>query len=261
MRLCIFANRGLAAFAPIIETLLAHPWLTSGREMTISEESVYPPFLLAEIGLNRDGTMAKGEIRESTDAAGLAALIARAGAETGGRGLPPVERWNPPFCGDIDMEIRADGTWFYLGTPIGRAPLVRLFSTVLRKDEDGRTYLVTPVEKVGIRVADAPFIAVEMNAGGKGEAQALTFRTNVGDVVEAGPEHPLRFVISGENSELKPYLLVRGRLEALVSRAVMYELVALGETIAVDGVEMFAVRSGGMVFPVMPAAELDALSR
>jgi hypothetical protein len=261
MRLCVFANRGLAAFAPIIETLLAHPWLTSGREMTISEESVYPPFLLAEIGLNRDGTMAKGEIRESTDAAGLAALIARAGAETGGRGLPPVERWNPPFCGDIDMEIRADGTWFYLGTPIGRAPLVRLFSTVLRKDEDGRTYLVTPVEKVGIRVADAPFIAVEMNAGGKGEAQALTFRTNVGDVVEAGPEHPLRFVISGENSELKPYLLVRGRLEALVSRAVMYELVALGETIAVDGVEMFAVRSGGMVFPVMPAAELDALSR
>jgi hypothetical protein len=100
-----------------------------------------------------------------------------------------------------------------------------------------------------------------MNAGGKGEAQALTFRTNVGDVVEAGPEHPLRFVISGENSELKPYLLVRGRLEALVSRAVMYELVALGETIEVDGVEMFAVRSGGMVFPVMPAAELDALSR
>ena len=205
--------------------------------------------------------MATGEIRESTDAAGLAALIARAGAETGGRGLPPVERWNPPFCGDIDMEIRADGTWFYLGTPIGRAPLVRLFSTVLRKDDDGRTYLVTPVEKVGIRVADAPFLAVEMNAGGKGEAQALTFRTNVGDVVKAGPEHPLRFVISGENSELKPYLLVRGRLEALVSRAVMYELVELGETVDVDGVAMFALRSGGMVFPVMPAAELDALSR
>jgi hypothetical protein len=205
--------------------------------------------------------MATGEIRESTDAAGLAALIARAGAETGGRGLPPVERWNPPFCGDIDMEIRADGTWFYLGTPIGRAPLVRLFSTVLRKDEDGRTYLVTPVEKVGIRVVDAPFLAVEMNVSGNGAAQTLTFRTNVGDVVEAGLEHPLRFVIEGENSELKPYLLVRGRLEALVSRAVMYDLVALGETIAIDGVDMFAVRSGGRVFPVMPAAELDALSR
>ncbi len=205
--------------------------------------------------------MATGEIRESSDAAGLAALIARAGAETGGRGLPPVERWNPPFCGDIDMEIRADGTWFYLGTPIGRAPLVRLFSTVLRKDEDGGTYLVTPVEKVGIRVADAPFLAVEMNASGEGEGQTLTFRTNVGDVVEAGPDHPLRFVVKGENSELKPYLLVRGRLEALVSRAMMYELVGLGETIGIDGVDMFAVRSGGVVFPIMPAAELDALSR
>ncbi|WP_432344105.1 DUF1285 domain-containing protein [Shinella yambaruensis] len=205
--------------------------------------------------------MATGEIRESSDAAGLAALIARAGAETGGRGLPPVERWNPPFCGDIDMEIRADGTWFYLGTPIGRAPLVRLFSTVLRKDEDGRTYLVTPVEKVGIRVVDAPFLAVEMNASGEGEVQKLTFRTNVGDVVEAGPEHPLRFVIAGGNSELKPYLLVRGRLEALVSRAMMYELVALGETVEIDGTDMFAVRSGGVVFPIMPAAELDALTR
>ena len=211
--------------------------------------------------MNRDGTMATGEIGDSTDAAGLAALISRASAETGGRGLPPVERWNPPFCGDIDMEIRADGTWFYLGTPIGRAPLVRLFSTVLRKDEDGKTYLVTPVEKVGIRVADAPFLAVEMNASGEGAAQVLTFRTNVGDVVEAGAEHPLRFVIAGENSELKPYLLVRGRLEALVSRAVMYDLVELGETVEIDGVPMFSVRSGGVVFPVMPAAELDALSR
>jgi len=205
--------------------------------------------------------MATGEIRESSDAAGLAALIARAAAETGGRGLPPVERWNPPFCGDIDMEIRPDGTWFYMGTPIGRAPLVRLFSTVLRKDEDGKTYLVTPVERVGIRVVDAPFLAVEMNASGEGAAQTLTFRTNVGDVVEAGPEHPLRFVIAGENNELKPYLLVRGRLEALVSRAVMYDLVEFGQTIEIDGVNMFAVRSGGVVFPVMPAAELDALSR
>lgn len=205
--------------------------------------------------------MATGEIRESTDAAGLAALIARAAAETGGRGLPPVERWNPPFCGDIDMEIRADGTWFYMGTPIGRAPLVRLFSTVLRKDEDGKTYLVTPVERVGIRIVDAPFLAVEMNASGEGSAQTLTFRTNVGDVVEAGPEHPLRFVVAGENSELKPYLLIRGRLDALVSRAVMYDLVELGETIEIDGINMFAVRSGGEVFPVMPAAELDALSR
>ncbi|PKA41226.1 DUF1285 domain-containing protein [Rhizobium sullae] len=207
--------------------------------------------------------MAAQEIRASEDAAGLAALISRAAGEDGGkkRGLPPVEKWNPPFCGDIDMEIRADGTWFYMGTPIGRAPLVRLFSTVLRKDEDGKTYLVTPVEKVGIQVADAPFVAVEMIATNRGGQQALTFRTNTGDVVEAGKEHPLRFVIHGANRELKPYLHVRGRLEALVSRAVMYELADLGEIADMEGKEMFCVRSGGSLFPIMPADELDALSR
>ncbi|WP_457585528.1 DUF1285 domain-containing protein [Ensifer canadensis] len=207
--------------------------------------------------------MAEAEIQRTGDAAGLAALITRAAGQTGDgkRGLPPVERWNPPFCGDIDMEIRADGTWFYLGTPIGRQPLVRLFSTVLRKDEDGVTYLVTPVEKVAIRIVDAPFIAVEMSVTQNDGVQVLTFRTNVGDVVEAGPENALRFVIHGENRELKPYLHVRGRLEALVSRPVMYDIVELGETVMVDGVEMFCVRSGGSVFSVMPAAELEALSR
>ncbi|KAA0700506.1 DUF1285 domain-containing protein [Neorhizobium sp. P12A] len=206
--------------------------------------------------------MAAEEIRGTSDAAGLAALISRAAGESGDgkRGLPPVERWNPPFCGDIDMEIRADGTWFYMGTPIGRAPLVRLFSTVLRKDEDGKTYLVTPVEKVGIRIVDAPFLAVEMSRTMRGQEQILTFRTNVGDVVEAGEEYPIRFVIHGENKELKPYLHVRGRLEALVSRAVMYDLIELGETLEISGVDMFCVRSGGAVFPVMPAAELDALA-
>ncbi|MBP2558252.1 hypothetical protein J2T08_004981 [Neorhizobium galegae] len=207
--------------------------------------------------------MAAQTINSAADAAGLAALISRASEQTGDgkRGLPPVDKWNPPFCGDIDMEIRADGTWFYMGTPIGRAPLVRLFSTVLRRDEDGRTYLVTPVEKVGIRVVDAPFLAVEMQVTQREGRQVLTFRTNVGDVVEAGPEHPLRFEISGENRELKPYLTVRGRLEALVSRAVMYDLVELGEAIVIDGVPMFSVRSGTEVFPVMPEAELDALSQ
>ena len=206
--------------------------------------------------------MAGETIQTASDAAGLAAMISRAADQkAGGKpGLPPVERWNPPFCGDLDMEIRADGTWFYMGTPIGRQPLVRLFSTVLRKDEDGRTYLVTPVEKVGIRVEDAPFVAVEMNVSTRDDVQVLTFRTNVGDVVEAGGEHPLRFVIEGENSELKPYLLVRGRLEALVSRPVMYDLVELGETVEADGRAMFAVRSAGEVFPIMPASELEALS-
>jgi len=194
----------------------------------------------------------------ASDARGLEALISR--AARAGRGLPPVERWNPPFCGDIDMEIRQDGTWFYMGTPIGRAPLVQLFSTVLRRDEDGRTYLVTPVERVGIRVADAPFVAVEVNVSGHGDDQTVTFRTNVGDVVEAGPQHPLRFVDEAETGGLKPYVLVRGRLEALVARPVMYELVEHGEEIEVGGQAMFAVRSRGAVFPIMPAERLARLS-
>lgn len=197
-------------------------------------------------------------LARASDTAGLEALISR--AARAGKGLPPVERWNPEFCGDLDMEIRRDGTWFYLGTPIGRMPLVQLFSTVLRKDEDGRTYLVTPVEKVGIRIEDAPFVAVEVNASGAGEGQVLTFRTNVGDVVEAGPDNPLRFVDEDDTDGLKPYLLVRGRLEALVARPVMYELVELGEEIEVDGTAMFAVRSNGAVFPIMPAEKLRRLS-
>jgi uncharacterized protein len=205
--------------------------------------------------------MADGEISAQNDPSQLAALISRAASDTNNKsGLPPVDRWNPPFCGDIDMEIRADGTWFYMGTPIGRQPLVRLFSTVLRKDDDGKTYLVTPVEKVGIRVQDAPFLAVEMAVTGEGRKQRLTFRTNLGDVAEAGPEHRLRFEIYGENHELKPYLHIRGNLEALVSRPVMYDLVERGETVDMDGVAMFCIRSAGELFPIMPAAELEALS-
>lgn len=203
-------------------------------------------------------------MRDTGTAGGLEALIARAhadaqsGPSTRERGIPPVERWNPEFCGDLDMEIKADGTWFYMGTPIGRKQLVRLFSTVLRKDEDGKTYLVTPVEKVGIRVEDAHFIAVEMEVSGEGERQALTFRTNVGDVVTADAQHPLRFVVEPESGGLKPYVLVRGRLEALIARSVMYDLVALGEEIEINGVQTFAVRSGGMVFPIMAVDALEA---
>jgi len=209
--------------------------------------------------------MAKTRTTTKTDAADLAALISRAQADrnAGKDGLPPVERWNPPYCGDIDMEIRGDGTWFYMGTPIGRPALVRLFSTVLRRDEDGMTYLVTPVEKLGIRIADAPFLAVEMSVdeekGEKGE-KVLTFRTNVGDVVRAGADNPLRFVTLGETDQLKPYLLVRGRLEALVSRAVTYDLLARGEEAEIGGETMFVIRSGGATFPVMPMAELEAQS-
>ena len=190
------------------------------------------------------------------DAAGLSALISRARAgKDCRRSSAGIRHFAAIRHGD-----QGDGTWFYLGTPIGRMALVQLFSTVLRKDADGRTYLVTPVERVGIRVVDAPFVAVEMNASGQGDRQIITFRTNVGDVVEAGPAHPLRFVDEAGTGGLKPYVLVRGRLEALVARPVMYELVGHGEEIEIGGRAMFAVRSNGEVYPIMPAGELARLS-
>ena len=185
---------------------------------------------------------------------GLESLISHAGGE--GKGLPPVEMWNPEFCGDLDMIIKADGTWFYMGTPIGRHALVKLFSSVLRKDEDGKTYLVTPVEKIGITVEDVHFIIVEMNAHEHDGEQVITFRTNMGDVFEAGSDNPMRFVTVEENEGIKPYVLVRGRLEGVLARSVMYELISHGEEIVVDGQLMFALRSNGMVFPIMPADEL-----
>ena len=189
---------------------------------------------------------------------GLQALISRAGSRK--RGPAPVEKWNPEYGGELDMEIRADGRWFYLGTPIARKALVELFSTVLRRDEDGETYLVTPVERYRIRVEDAPFLAVEMHASERSGEPVLTFRTNVGDVIEAGPENPLRFITVAENGGIKPYLLVRGRLEALLTRPVMYELMARGEEIEQDGEAVFAVRSKDAVFTIMPASELARLA-
>jgi hypothetical protein len=165
-----------------------------------------------------------------------------------GRGPAPVEKWNPPFCGDIDMRIARDGTWFYGGTPIGRAELVRLFSTILRKDPD-RYVLVTPVERVGIAVEDAPFLAVEMRVEGQGAARRIAFRTNVEDWTEAGPEHPLRFEHTRAEG-LKPYVHVRGGLEALVKRALVFDLAEMAETRVIDGVETTGVWSGGAFFPI-----------
>ena len=163
--------------------------------------------------------------------------------------------WNPPFCGDLDIRIARDGTWFYLGTPIGRPELVRLFSTILRKD--GADYfLVTPVEKVGIRVDDAPFVAVDFEAEGTGEGQVLRFETNVGDVTAAGPEAPIRVERDPETGEPSPYVLVRANLEALIDRKSFYRLVEIGTHREIDGIRWFGLWSGGAFFPVIPSAEL-----
>ncbi len=147
-------------------------------------------------------------------------------AAGGGGAFPPVETWNPPDCGDIGLAILADGTWMYRESPISRLSLVHLFARVLRRDEDGTTYLVTPVEKIKVNVADAPFVAVELEMDIEGVAadRKLTFRTNVGDVVACGPSHPLRFAIDETTGAVKPYLRVRGRLEALLTRALTYEV-------------------------------------
>lgn len=183
------------------------------------------------------------------------AMVAR--ASRAGKGVPPVERWEPPLCGDIDMEIRRDGSWFYMGTPIGRQAMVDLFASVLRKDEDGRTYLVTPVEKLGIRVEDAHFAMVEVTITGEGDAQAITARSNAGDIVEAGPEHPLRFEVETAHGGLKPYIRVRGRLDGLFTRSAMLQLVEAGEEVLLEGRRMFAVRSKGVWFPIMAADAME----
>ena len=174
------------------------------------------------------------------------------------RGIPPVERWNPDFCGHIDMKIAADGTWLYRGTPIGRPALVKLFSSVLRKD--GEDYvLVTPVEKLGITVEDAPFQAVEMAVEGEGEGRSIAFRTQVDDLVQVGPEHPIRFEREAKGDGLKPYVHVRRGLWARLTRALTYDLLALGDVRQVDGVAQFGVAAGGLFHPAVPASEIDGL--
>jgi uncharacterized protein len=173
------------------------------------------------------------------------------------RDLAPAPSWNPPDCGDIDMRIAADGTWFYCGSPIGRAPLVQLFASIMRKEGD-RYVLVTPVEKVGIRVDDAPFLAVEMRVDDEADEQRLTLRTNVEDLVTVDGEHPLRFE-RGTSEGLKPYVRVRGDLWALVKRALFYDLVALGRTERVENEDWFGVRSRGLFFPMCRASEIEGL--
>ena len=170
----------------------------------------------------------------------------------GSKGPPPVELWDPPYCGDLDMRIATDGTWIYLKTPIGRPALVRLFASVLKREGD-RYFLVTPAEKCGIQVDDAPFLAVEMKVETGAAGRVLNFRTNVDDWVTCGAEHELRFEPEAGTDGLKPYLHVRRNLWAKVTRALFFDLVELGEERDVDGIAMFGVSSGGAFFPMAPA--------
>jgi hypothetical protein len=204
--------------------------------------------------------MASEPEADSRDAANpLRGLKEAATASGGAPGLPPVDLWNPPFCGDIGMRIAADGTWYYMNSPIGRKPLMRLFSTVLRRDEDAKYYLVTPVEKCGIVVEDAPFLAVELNVEQGERGQVLRFRTNVDDWVACGPGHALRFEPEDGTGGLKPYLHVRRDLWAKVTRALFYDLVELGEEREVAGELMFGVASDGEFFAMAPAESLKDL--
>ena len=197
-------------------------------------------------------TMAKtGQETRNRGLEGIAAMLPR----DGGKQLPPVHLWNPPFCGDIDMRIASDGVWFYQKTPIGRPALVKLFASVLKREGD-KYFRVTPVEKVGIVVDEAPFHAVELAVEGDAAGRTLRFRTNVDEWVAAGPGHALRFEQDAGNGGLKPFLHVRSELWAKVTRALFYDLVNLGEEREIDGKAMFGVASGGDFYPMAEASTL-----
>ena len=185
--------------------------------------------------------------------------IARAASAEGEKGAPPVHLWHPPYCGDLDIRIAGDGLWYYLGTPIGREALVRLFASVLRFDDDGRYYLVTPVEKIGITVEDAPFMAVQMRVCGEGDGQVIRFITNVGDEVTVDDEHPLRFEQVGDQGHVVPYVHIRRGLEAKINRPVFYDLMEHGTTEEADGKAYFGVWSAGFFFPIVEAGLLEGL--
>lgn len=188
----------------------------------------------------------------------LEALLAAAKA-AGGRGAAPIERWNPPDCGEIDIRIAADGTWFHEGSPIGRMALVRLFASVLGR-ENGRYVLVTPAEKLGIRVDDAPFLAVEMAVEASAAGERLVFRTNLDDVIVCDDAHPLRFEPEPGTGGLRPYLHVRRDLWARLTRPVYLELVERAEEREVAGERVIGIASAGCFFPMASAAVLDAAS-
>ena len=194
------------------------------------------------------------ELTDPGAADNLARAVAAAAKE--GKGPPPVHLWNPPYCGDLDIRIARNGMWWYLGTPIGRIELVKLFASVL-KLEDGKYYLVTPVEKIGITVDDAPFVAVDFEVDAEGPSQVITFETNVGDQTVAGPDNPIRVERDPETGEPSPYVHVRRGLEALIDRKSYYRLVDICVNEVVNGERWFGLHSGGLFSPIIPSAELE----
>lgn len=208
---------------------------------------------MAKTGQDKRQDVSAGRKKSGLD--GIAAMLPR----EGGKGLPPVHLWNPPFCGDLDMRIASDGTWFYEKSPIGRVGLVKLFSSVIKREGD-KYFLVTPVEKVGIVVDDAPFTAVELKVENAAEGRTLNFRTNVDEWIAAGPGHGLRFEEDAENGGLAPYLHVRRDLWAKVTRALFYDLVDLGEERDIGGKAMFGVASRGEFYAMAEASTLREFS-
>ncbi|MEX2453676.1 MAG: DUF1285 domain-containing protein [Rhodospirillaceae bacterium] len=165
-------------------------------------------------------------------------------------GIPARPGGGPQMCGDIDIRISRNGAWHYMGSPIGRKPLVKLFASVLQRDESGEFWLVTPAEMCRIRVDDAPFTAVEMTVAGSGEGQTLHFRTNVDENVTVGPDHPLRVDIDPETGEPAPYVAVRDGLDALIVRSVFYDLVELAREAETSAGRALVVRSRGTDFTI-----------
>ena len=187
-------------------------------------------------------------------------VLADAVKTASAKGPPPVHLWDPAYCGEIDIRIAADGTWFYLGTPIRRPALVKLFASILKREGE-RYFLVTPVEKCGIVVDDAPFMAVELQVDDREAGRQLCFRTNVDDWVACGARHPLRFEPETATGGLKPYVHIRRNLWAKVTRAVFYDLVDLGEARAIAGTLMFGVASAGQFYAMAPASSLEDITR
>jgi hypothetical protein len=182
--------------------------------------------------------------------------LAKAASAANKKGPAPVHLWDPPFCGDLDIRIARDGNWYYLGTPIGRKPLVKLFSSIIRKDGDNY-FLVTPVEKVGIKVDDAPFVAVDFEVKGSGKKQKVLFKTNVDDEAIAGPANKIRIVHHPKTNEPSPYIRIRSNLDALIDRKSFYRLVDIGEHHEIKEQRWFGIWSKGAFFPIILSSKLE----